>query len=57
MDTYRFHEFDIPIELLNMTGGGVETFDAIADAHISNLKKFIGISPDQSILESSPRHD
>ena len=51
MDTHRFHEFDIPIELLNMTGGGVETFDAIADAHISNLKKFIGISPDHSILE------
>lgn len=51
MDTHRFHEFDIPIDLLNMTGGGVETFDAIADAHISNLKKFIGISPDQSILE------
>jgi SAM-dependent methyltransferase len=51
LDTYRFHEFDIPIELLNMTGGGVETFDAIADAHISNLKKFIGISPGHSILE------
>jgi ubiquinone/menaquinone biosynthesis C-methylase UbiE len=50
-NTYRFHEFDIPIDLLNMTGGGIDTFDVIADAHMNNLRKFIGISPDHSIVE------
>lgn len=50
-DTYRFHEFDIPVDLLNMTGGGIDTFDAIANAHISNLRTHIGISPDDAILE------
>lgn len=51
MDTYRFHEFDIPVDLLNMTGGGIDTFDIISAAHISNLQKFIGISPEYSVLE------
>lgn len=50
-DTHRFHEFDIPVDLLNMTGGGIDTFDAIAGFHMSSLEKHIGISPSHSILE------
>jgi SAM-dependent methyltransferase len=50
-DTHSFHEFNIPVDLLNMTGGGIDTFDAIADFHIKTLKKHIGISPTHSILE------
>ena len=51
MNTYKFHEFDIPIDLLNMTGGGVDTFEEISDGHINNLKKFVGIYEDHNILE------
>ena len=50
-DTFRFHEFDIPVDLLNLTGGGVDSFAQISDAHIRNLKNFIGISSEHSILE------
>ena len=50
-ETYRFHEFDIPVDLLNLTGGGIDTFDVIAAAHMTGLSQFIGISPNHSILE------
>ena len=50
-EAYRFHEFDIPVDLLNLTGGGIDTFDVIAAAHMTGLSQFIGISPDHSILE------
>lgn len=32
--TYRFRGFDIPIPLMQLTGGGPETFDGISQAHI-----------------------
>ena len=51
-ETYRFHEFDIPVDLLNLTGGGIDTFDVIAAAHMIGLSQFIRISPDHSILEN-----
>lgn len=50
-DTFRFHEFDVPVPLINMTGGGTDTFEAISEAHINNLRRFIGIEPDNSFLE------
>jgi SAM-dependent methyltransferase len=49
--TFRFHEFDIPVPLLNLTGGGVETFEAISAQHISSLRKFIGLKQDDNVLE------
>lgn len=48
IETFRFYEFDIPVPLLNMTGGGTDTFDIISQGHIDNLRKFIGIEPDES---------
>lgn len=51
IETFRFYEFDIPVPLLNMTGGGTDTFDIISQGHIDNLRKFIGIEPDESFLE------
>lgn len=50
-ETFRVHEFDVPVDLLNMTGGGVDTFDAIANMHMTNLRKFIGIEPNHNVLE------
>lgn len=51
MNLFKFHEFDIPVDLVNITGGGVDTFEAISQAHIINLQKFIGIDANDSFLE------
>lgn len=51
MDKYNFLGFDIPVDLLNMTGGGVEDFDLIAFGHFEYLKRHIEIRPTDSILE------
>jgi SAM-dependent methyltransferase len=50
-ETFRFHEFDIPVPLLNMTGGGVDTFEIISRQHIASLRKLIGLTWDDHILE------
>ena len=50
-DTYRFHEFDIPIPLVHLTGGPPEEFSASSAFHIATIRKFIGISPDDHFLE------
>jgi ubiquinone/menaquinone biosynthesis C-methylase UbiE len=51
MTTFKFHEFDIPIDLLNKTGGGIDTFEIISQMHMNLLEKFIGINKDHSLLE------
>lgn len=51
MDKYNFLGFDIPIDLINMTGGGVSTFDEIAFGHYEYLKKTIDIQPTDKFLE------
>jgi SAM-dependent methyltransferase len=51
VDTYRFHEFDIPVPLINLTGGGIETWDAISQQHIGALRKFIALHWDDHVLE------
>jgi SAM-dependent methyltransferase len=51
METYNFLGFDIPVDLLNMTGGGVSDFDSIAFGHFEYLKKYIAILPTDNILE------
>ena len=46
-----FSGYLIPERLVYLTGGGPETFKVISEAHIKNLKKFIGIKSNHSILE------
>lgn len=50
-DTYRFHEFDLPVHLVHLTGGPPEEFQAGSDFHLAAIRKFIGISPDDHFLE------
>jgi SAM-dependent methyltransferase len=50
-EVYHYEGFDIPIKLMQLTGGGPETFDTISKAHIHNLEKFVGLQPDFSVLE------
>lgn len=48
---FRFQEFNIPVPLLNMTGGGVDNFEAISRAHIALLRKLIQLGVDDHVLE------
>lgn len=50
-ETFRFHEFDIPVPLLNLTGGGVDTFEVISRHHIAVLRKHLGLHWDDNVLE------
>lgn len=49
--TYPFKGYEIPIDLMLMTGGGPENFDTIAEWHFNNLKRWIGIQPEHTVLE------
>lgn len=46
-----YEGFAIPIPQMLLTGGGPDTFDAIAAAHLANIERFIGLRPDLSVLE------
>jgi len=46
-----FKGFRIPSHLVSLTGGGPETLEGIGKAHFENHKKFLGLSPDMTILE------
>jgi SAM-dependent methyltransferase len=50
-DFFEFKGFRIPVHLIWATGNGPDTLDALGQAHINNYRKFIGLSPDMSILE------
>ena len=49
--TFEFQGFEIPVDLMRLTGGGPETFEVISRGHIDNLQRHVGLSPDFSILE------
>jgi ubiquinone/menaquinone biosynthesis C-methylase UbiE len=49
--TYHFKGYDIPVDLMELTGGGPATFDIISQGHIDNLRRWIGLAPDQTVLE------
>jgi SAM-dependent methyltransferase len=49
--THHFKGYDIPVDLMEMTGGGPSTFDMISEAHINNLRRFISLAPTHTLLE------
>jgi ubiquinone/menaquinone biosynthesis C-methylase UbiE len=51
MKTYGFRGYEIPVDLMLLTGGGPDTFDAISDAHIANLKRHLGVGAGQTVVE------
>ena len=46
-----FRGFDIPIELVQKTGGGPDTFELISDQHIRNLSSQHPLVPGLAVLE------
>ena len=49
--TTRHFGYDIPIRLMNLTGGGRDTFDPMVEFHMAALKEHTRIEPDHSVLE------
>lgn len=50
-DTHHYQGYDIPVDLMLLTGGGPDTFDAISRWHFANIDRWMGIDPGHSILE------
>jgi SAM-dependent methyltransferase len=51
MEYYSYKGFNIPIDLMLKTGGGPDTFAALAEQHVSNVAKYVGVAPDSAFLE------
>ncbi len=50
-ETFKYKNFEIPLHLLYKTGGGPEDFEKVAEWHLSQVKKYIGILEHHNILE------
>jgi SAM-dependent methyltransferase len=48
---FNYEGFDIPVDLMLLTGGGPETFDAISKEHMTELETLIGVKPNDSVVE------
>lgn len=51
LDTFNFRGYDIPVHLMKLTGGGIDTFERISIEHIKILSELVGLSSEQVILE------
>jgi SAM-dependent methyltransferase len=49
--TTRHFGYDIPVRLMNLTGGGQDTFEPMVAFHMAALKEHTPIEPDHSVLE------
>jgi SAM-dependent methyltransferase len=49
--THLFKGYEIPVDLMALTGGGPATFDIISQGHIDNLRRWVGLEPTHTILE------
>ena len=50
-ETFHYRGFDIPVDLLMLTGGGPETFDEIVKLHIQHVNELIGYHSDSYVVE------
>ena len=50
-ETFSVFGFDIPVRLINLTGGGPATFEVISRHHIDVLKKYMDLQPSHTVLE------
>ena len=50
-DFFHYKGFTIPVDLINMTGAGTDTFDVISKWHIDSIQHHIGIRSTDSVVE------
>jgi ubiquinone/menaquinone biosynthesis C-methylase UbiE len=48
---YSFEGYEIPVDLINLTGAGPDEFESISVYHLQHLTRSVGIDPDHFILE------
>jgi len=48
---FQYKGYDIPVDLVNLTGAGPDTFDVISRGHIEYLQKYVGINANSNVLE------
>lgn len=51
METFVYHGYEVPERLAVLTGGGGETFDAVATEQLAILQRLIPIEPEHQLLE------
>ena len=51
MELFEYKGYAIPVRLVNLTGGGPDTFDPISIRHMEQLRRYIPIAPDHHVLE------
>jgi SAM-dependent methyltransferase len=48
---FQYRNYEIPVELINITGAGPESFGAISESHMAQLAEYTPILPDHHVLE------
>jgi ubiquinone/menaquinone biosynthesis C-methylase UbiE len=48
---FSYRGFSIPVELVNLTGAGPDTFEEISNQHRLMLEKYAPVKPDHNVLE------
>ena len=51
LETFEFRGFDIPVDLMELTGGGPETFAVISELHMTNLEREHPLRPGLRVVE------
>ena len=49
--THHFKGYDIPVDLMELTGGGPGNFDLISKGHTDNLHRWVGLEAGHTVLE------
>jgi glycosyltransferase involved in cell wall biosynthesis/SAM-dependent methyltransferase len=50
-EAFSVFGFDIPVRLMNLTGGGPDTFEVLSHHHIDVLQKYMGLGSSHAVLE------
>lgn len=48
---FSYNGYEIPVDLVNLTGGGIDTWDEISKSHKAQHVKYSPILPDHNVLE------
>lgn len=49
--TFAYEGYDIPVHLIDLTGGGTDTWDAISKGHMREYEDYAPIEPGHTVLE------
>jgi SAM-dependent methyltransferase len=51
VELFQFRGYEIPVHLVMKTGSGTHNFEQIADWHISQIQKYVGINAADNVVE------